>query len=101
MWIRILYIPFILWFIYLVCMMIWNTISPGEPLKFYNKFIKPIYTIDKTNTSMVYIIDDLLKWNEDRQDEGAIPSASTNLDSSELGGEIGSTGIVVKWRVVG
>ena len=50
---------------------------------------------------MVYIIDDLLKWNESRQDEGAIPSASTNLDSSELGGEIGSTGIVVKWRVVG
>ena len=49
MWIRLLYIPFILWFIYLVCMMIWNTISPGEPLKFYNKFIKPIYTIDKTN----------------------------------------------------
>ena len=82
-------------------MMIWNTISPGEPLKFYNKFIKPIYTIDKTNANMVYIIDDLLKWNEDRQDEGAIPSASTNLDSSDLGGEIGSTGIVVKWRVVG
>ena len=50
---------------------------------------------------MVYIIDDLLKWNESRQDEGAIPSASTNLDSSDLGGEIGSTGFVVKWRVVG
>ena len=50
---------------------------------------------------MVYILDNLLKWNEDRQDEGAIPFASTNLDSSELGGEIGSTGIVVKWRVVG
>ena len=80
-------------------MMVWNTISPGTPLKFYNNHIKPIYTIDKTNTSMVYIIDNLLKWNEDRQDEGAIPSA--NLDSSELGGEIGSTGIVVKWRVIG
>ena len=82
-------------------MMVWNTISPGEPLKFYLRYIKPIYTIDKTNASVVYIIDDLLKWNENRQDEGAIPSASTNLDSSELGGEIGSTGIVVKWRVVG
>ena len=101
MWLRILYIPFILWFIYLVTMMVWNTISPGTPLKFYNNHIKPIYTIDKTNTSMVYIIDNLLKWNESRQDWGAIPHASTNLDSSELGGEIGSTGIVVKWRVVG
>ena len=50
---------------------------------------------------MVYIIDDLLKWNEDRQDEGAIPSTSTTLYNSDLGGELGSTGIVVKWRVVG
>ena len=101
MWLRFIYIPFILWFIYLFTMMIWNTISPGEPLKFYNKYIKPIWTIDKTNTSMLYIIDKSLKWNENRQDEGAIPSASTNLDSSELGGEIGSTGIVVKWRFIG
>ena len=45
-------------------------------------------------------MDNLLKWNKSRQDWGAIPHASTNLDSSELGGEIGSTGAVVKWRVV-
>tara|TARA_R100001510_G_scaffold47436_1_gene44748 strand:+ start:602 stop:907 length:306 start_codon:yes stop_codon:yes gene_type:complete len=101
MWLRILYIPFLIWFIYLVTMMIWNTISPGEPLKFYNKYIKPISTIDKTNISVVYIGYNLWKWNENRQDEGAIPSASTNLDSSELGGEIGSTGAGVKWRVMG
>jgi hypothetical protein len=50
---------------------------------------------------MVYIIDNLLKWNKSRQDWGAIPHASTNLDSSELGGEIGSTGAGVKWRVMG
>jgi len=63
--------------------------------------INPIFTIDKPNTSMVYIIDNLLKWNKSRQDWGAIPHASTNLDSSELGGEIGSTGAGVKWRVMG
>ena len=101
MWVRLLYIPFLLWFIYVVTMTVWNTFSPGTPLKFYNNHIKPIYTIDKPNTSMVYIIDNLLKWNKSRQDWGAIPHASTNLDSSELGGEIGSTGAGVKWRVMG
>ena len=63
--------------------------------------INPIFTIDKHNTSMVYIVYNLLKWNKSRQDWGAIPHASTNLDSSELGGEIGSTGAGVKWRVMG
>ena len=46
MWLRFIYIPFILWFIYLFTMMIWNTISPGTPLKFYDKHIRPIYTIE-------------------------------------------------------
>ena len=47
MWIRLLYIPFLLWFIYVVCMTVWNTFSPGTPHKFYNSYIKPIYTIEK------------------------------------------------------
>ncbi len=70
-------------------------------MKTIGKMINSIFTIDKPNTSMVYIIDNLLKWNKSRQDWGAIPHASTNLDSSELGGEIGSTGAGVKWRVMG
>jgi len=70
-------------------------------MKTIGKMINSIFTIDKPNASMVYIIDNLLKWNKSRQDWGAIPHASTNLDSSELGGEIGSTGAGVKWRVMG
>lgn len=37
---------------------------------------------------MVYIIDDLLKWNESRQDEGAIPSASTIISLEVIMDEV-------------
>tara|TARA_R100000455_G_C6220304_1_gene84988 strand:- start:318 stop:503 length:186 start_codon:yes stop_codon:yes gene_type:complete len=43
MWLKLLVAPVVLWFIYLFTMMIWNTISPGTPLKFYEKNIRPLY----------------------------------------------------------
>ena len=42
-WIRLLCFPFVFWFTYVIIMTVWNTISPGTPLKIYDKHIRPLY----------------------------------------------------------
>ena len=62
MWIRLLYIPFLLWFIYVVCMTVWNTFSPGTPLKIYDKHIRPLYY---TPPEITYEEEDEDDWEDD------------------------------------